>query len=32
MVMQSTGGANPDENASMNKIISNIAREVVINK
>jgi hypothetical protein len=32
MVMQSTGGENPDENASMNKIISNIAREVVINK
>lgn len=32
MVMQSTGGANPDETANMNKIISNIAREVVINK
>jgi hypothetical protein len=32
MVMQSTGGANPDETASMDKIISNIAREVVITK
>ena len=32
MVLQSTGGANPDETASMDKIISNIAREVVINK
>jgi hypothetical protein len=32
MVMQSTGGPNPDETANMNKIISNIAREVFINK
>jgi hypothetical protein len=32
MVMQSTGGVNPDEDANMNKIISNIAREVLITK
>jgi hypothetical protein len=32
MVMQSTGGPNADETANMNKIISNIAREVFINK
>ena len=32
MVMQSTGGLNPDEESNMNKIISNIAKEVCINK
>lgn len=32
MVMQSTGGPNADETANMNKIISNIAREVFIDK
>jgi hypothetical protein len=32
MVLQSTGGMNPDEDANLNKIITNIAREVFINK
>jgi hypothetical protein len=32
MVMQSTGGPNPDETANMAKIISNIAKETVISK
>jgi hypothetical protein len=32
MVMQSTGGENPAETADMAKIITNIARAVVINK
>ena len=32
MVLQSTGGVNPDEDANLNKIITNIAREVFINK
>ena len=32
MVMQSTGGTNPDETANMSKIITNIAKAVVINK
>ena len=32
MVMHSTGGLNPDEESNMNKIISNIAKEVCINK
>ena len=32
MVMQSTGGPNPDETANMAKIISNIAKETVIAK
>jgi hypothetical protein len=32
MVLQSTGGANPDDDTSIDKIITNIAREVVITK
>jgi hypothetical protein len=32
MVLQSTGGENPDETADMAKIITNIAKAVVINK
>ena len=32
MVLQSTGGANPDDDTSIDKIITNIAREVVIDK
>jgi hypothetical protein len=32
MVLQSTGGMNPDDEANLNKIITNIAREVFINK
>ena len=32
MVMQSTGGQNPDETANMAKIITSIAKAVVINK
>lgn len=32
MVLQSTGGVNPDEDTNLNKIITNIAREVFINK
>ena len=32
MVMQSTGGINPNEDTNMDKIITNIAREVVISK
>ena len=32
MVMQSTGGQNPDETANMSKIITSIAKAVVINK
>jgi hypothetical protein len=32
MVMQSTGGINPNEESNMDKIITNIAREVVISK
>ena len=32
MVMQSTGGQNPDETENMSKIITNIAKAVVINK
>jgi len=32
MVLQSTGGLNPDDDTSIDKIITNIAREVVIDK
>ena len=32
MVMQSTGGQNPEETENMSKIITNIAKAVVINK
>jgi hypothetical protein len=32
MVIQSTGGVSTDENTKMDKIITNIAREVFINK
>ena len=32
MVIQSTGGQNPDETENMAKIITNIAKAVVINK
>jgi hypothetical protein len=31
-VLQSTGGLNPDDDTSIDKIITNIAREVVIDK